>query len=86
MKCRISVDEVWPVFFLDQGIPTPNNEVEVSEQFYAEYSAFMDNYEALQKQLKGMYDNQRIDREKRIRKDLDAQSASKGSIPEAPKR
>lgn len=52
----------------------------------AEYRAFMDNYEALQKQLKGLYDNQRIDREKRIRKDLDAQSAAKGSIPEAPKR
>lgn len=83
MKCRITVDEVWPVFFLDEGTLSPYNEVEVSDHFYAEYVAFMDNYHALQKQLKGIYDNQRIDREKRIRKDFESQSAAKGAIPSA---
>ena len=80
VKCRISVDEVWPVFFLDEGTISPHNEVEVSEQFYTEYRAFMDNYDALQKKLKGMYDNQRIDREKRIRKDIESQSAAKSEV------
>jgi hypothetical protein len=40
----------------------------------------MDNYDALQKKLKGMYDNQRIDREKRIRKDIESQSAAKSEV------
>ena len=57
MRCRIKVDEVWPVFSLDEGWLTSNNEVEVEEQFYAEYKAFMANYQILQKKLSVLYYN-----------------------------
>jgi len=41
----------------------------------------MDNYDALKKQLKGIHDNQPSDREKRLRKDIESQSAAKCAMP-----
>ena len=82
MRLKISVDEVWPVFYLEEGITNAYNEVDVNEDFYKQYLALMDVYNLCQKQLKVLYDNQRAEREKRVRKDLASQPTPSNSDSE----
>ena len=59
MKCKISVDEVWPVFAIDKLDTSGKNkqyEIEITEEFYSQYIALTTKYSILQQQLRLIYD------------------------------
>jgi hypothetical protein len=80
VKCKIIVDEEWPIYTLDKTDNSGYNEVELTEADYGEYILTMTRYALLQKKLGQMYDKQRTENKERIRQDLCPKCYSEESI------
>lgn len=61
MKCKISIDEKWPIFSLE-NLRYENDPfvVEINEEFYKEYCYFMSKYEEYQSRIRVIYEQQKL--------------------------
>jgi len=61
MKCYITKDEAYPVFYLEQKFENPwyNGEVDIPEELYAAYVNAETAFNKVQKQLRKIWDEQK---------------------------
>ncbi len=63
MKCKINIDERWPIYFIDESYQG-GLQVQLNEEFYKEFIEISKKYEEYQERMALIYDEQeRIDDE-----------------------
>ena len=80
MKCKIIVDEKWPIYTLEKMDNSGYNEVEIPDAEYGDYILTMTRYALLQQKLGLIYDKQRAESKDRVRKDLFPKCCAEESV------